>query len=406
VRKVQQGKPVLEQGIARLRQVAAQDPKAARKIAAAGLATARSQAVLTGIGVGAVLGGTAGAGVTECFWEAPPYYSDCPGSYWYPWGSGPSWYGNKFCFSSGFGGWYWPNGGYACWGPSFSLCWNWGWSSSLCWSTWHTYKPWYYYDCPAVVYSTAYIPYYAPVSVQSVAVGVPVAAYEEANVDAPIGEVVEPSNATLPNVAPAPIERGRAKAPESHGVNSAATRFLELGDAAFRAGRYSDAVQQYARSVENAPDEGVLYLVLADALFATRDWHYAAYALRRAFALEPTLVDGSIDKHGFYADPAEFDRQLAVLELFLKDEPLDADARLVLAANYLFGGRPQATVQLLEAPGSAALHAESATGLLLEAARRAQFERSDLGPALIAPTQNGSSTAPGVVAPPLPPRDT
>ena len=35
---------------------------------------------------------------------------------------------------------------------------------------------------------------------------------------------------------------------------------------------------------------GVLFLVLSDALFATGDYHYAAYALRRALELDPGIV--------------------------------------------------------------------------------------------------------------------
>jgi len=58
-----------------------------------------------------------------------------------------------------------------------------------------------------------------------------------------------------------------AAAPESP-LSIAAQRYLELGDRAFREGRYFDAVQFYAKAVEFAPDQGALYLVLSDALFA------------------------------------------------------------------------------------------------------------------------------------------
>ncbi|TAJ11864.1 MAG: hypothetical protein EPO68_14085, partial [Planctomycetota bacterium] len=125
VRHVRSQKPALEAGIANLRAIAAKDPQAARKIAKAGSAAARAQGIVAGVGVGAVLGPAARAGVTKCFWD-PPFYDDCPGSYWYPWGSGLGWYGNDFCFNYGFGSndwhWYWPNGGFAYFGPSLSFC--------------------------------------------------------------------------------------------------------------------------------------------------------------------------------------------------------------------------------------------------------------------------------------------
>jgi tetratricopeptide (TPR) repeat protein len=141
-----------------------------------------------------------------------------------------------------------------------------------------------------------------------------------------------------------------------------------MGDRAFRDGRYGDAVHYYAKAVELAPDEGVAYLVLGDALFATGDYHYAAYALRKALELDPTLIDATVDKREFYGDPRDYDRQIAVLELYLQDHFLDDDARLVLAANYLFGGRPQAAVELLENPFSAEVRASPAGAKVLERA--------------------------------------
>ncbi|MBM3977296.1 MAG: hypothetical protein FJ299_09935 [Planctomycetes bacterium] len=380
VRHVRSKQPKLEEGIGRLRAIAANDPQAASKIALAGSATARAQAILAGVGVRAAMGPLAGAGVTNCYWD-PPYYGYNPGSYWYPWGLGFNWYSKDFCFNFGFGGskwgWYWPLGGYACYGPSLSFCWNYSWNSCLYWSSYYAYKPWHYYGGPAVAYSTCYVPYYAPSYVSYVPTYYPVVVdsepaaatyYEEAAPSAVVANEIPAGEVS----ASIPARANQAPEPLNDPIPSAATRFLELGDAAFRSARYSDAVQHYARAVENAPDEGVLYLVLADALFATRDYHYAAYALRRAFALEPSLASGAIDKRGFYTDPIEFDQQLAALELFVKEHPLDADARLVLAANYVFGGRPQAAVALLQAPAASSLRGESAAALLLAAAEAAQ----------------------------------
>jgi len=35
--------------------------------------------------------------------------------------------------------------------------------------------------------------------------------------------------------------------------------------------------------------------------------------LRRALELDPRLAESTVDKHGFYNDPEEFERQLRVL---------------------------------------------------------------------------------------------
>jgi tetratricopeptide (TPR) repeat protein len=156
-------------------------------------------------------------------------------------------------------------------------------------------------------------------------------------------------------------------------LSIAAERYLTLGDRAFRDGRYSDAVQFYAKAVEYSPNEGVLHLVLADALFATADYRYAAYSLRRALELDPALAGAVVDKHEFYADPADFDRHLAEAETFVANNPADSDARLVLAANFLFGNRPAAAVDLLESHSALSLRADTAATVILKTAREIQY---------------------------------
>lgn len=155
-------------------------------------------------------------------------------------------------------------------------------------------------------------------------------------------------------------------------LSRAAAHYLTVGDQAFQQNRFGDAVHFYAKAIEFAPDEGVLYLILSDALFATGDYHYAAYALRKSLELDPSVVEMIADKHAFYTDPKEFDRQLAVLETFLQDHYTDDDARLLLAANYLFGNRPAAAVDLLESPFSKTVAESPAGQLLLGAAKSIQ----------------------------------
>jgi len=148
---------------------------------------------------------------------------------------------------------------------------------------------------------------------------------------------------------------GRVPAPAKadNSLSITAQRYLDLGDRAFREGRYTDSVQFYAKAVEFAPDQGALYLVLSDALFAAGDYHYGAYAVRRALELDPALIETSVDKHAFYPEPPLFDQQLTVLERYLAEHPDDRDARLVLGLNYLFGGRAADAVRTLEAAAAA-----------------------------------------------------
>ena len=218
----------------------------------------------------------------------------------------------------------------------------------------HYYYPYYY----STVVHHVYDDYYDDDIVIVVDDG------DDVYVEEPVGEVVAGGEV---------VDEPAVDSTLRLSLNIAAERYLTLGDRAFREGRFTDAAQFYAKAVEYAPDEGVLHLVLADALFATGDYHYAAFSIRRAFELDPALADAIVDKHEFYSDPADFDRHLAEAELFLGKNPTDVDVRLVLATNYLFGSRPAAAVDLLEGSFSLSVRADTAAKAVLESARRVQY---------------------------------
>ncbi len=322
--------PGRDYGQLRKRYAAAQasDPTLAGNVASASRAAAAAATLSTGI----VL---SGSGIIVGSGYCPDYASDpvgwCNWWYWndfYPgfcgyWlGNCGIWFGWGYCPFSWFCDWYWP--GY---GGSYG-------------GSWYPYYSQAY--PPAVVYET--------VVYQQ-------AASPEVAADAPAPEYAA-------EAAPAVVE-------ESPTLLRAAAEYLALGDRAFAEGRYGSAVHYYAKAVEFAPEDGVVHLVLSDALFATGDYHYAASALRRALQLAPELAATAIDKHEFYGDPADFEAQLALLEAYLEDHFLDDDARLVLAANYLFGGYAAKAVELLEAPFSLEVRQSPAGATLLGAARAA-----------------------------------
>jgi len=287
--------------------------------------------------------------------------------YGYGYGYQSGWYNNCYWGGWGWGGycnWIWGWGGY-CWGSWWNSYWYNGgyWRSGYC-PSFYWYGP-FYPASSSIVYQTVTTDTTADV------VYIYEEPQEEVYVDAPLaeGEVVVAED--WAGGAPLPSVGGN--------LNRAADHYLTLGDQAFQESRFGDAVHFYAKAVEYSPKDGILYLILADALFATGDYHYAAYALRRAFELDSELAQSVVDKHNFYADPTEFDRQLAVLELYIQDHFLDDDARLVLATNYLFGGRPAEAVDLLENAFSREITTEPAGAALLEAARRIQYGVTNRG---------------------------
>ncbi|HEX6882897.1 MAG TPA: tetratricopeptide repeat protein [Planctomycetota bacterium] len=276
-------------------------------------------------GGGVKPGGYRGGGSSSGSW-------DCD-----PWGWDSCWNGG-FYVGVGFG-WGWG------WGCSWGYPWYWSCYYPAWW--WWSY-PNYYYDYCA--YPATTVIYTQPAT--------EVVYVETASEPVGEGVVGAPANGAVAPPAAAPSA-----------LSIAAQRYLDLGDRAFREGRYTDAVQFYAKAVEFAPDQGALYLVLADALFAAGDYHYAAYAIRRSVELDPALLETRVDKHGFYPDPALFDQQLAALEDYLFRHADDRDARLVLALNYLFGARPADAVRTL---ANTSVSQDPAAQKVLDEARAAQ----------------------------------
>ncbi|MDF1839057.1 MAG: hypothetical protein P1V35_14410, partial [Planctomycetota bacterium] len=248
---------------------------------------------------------------------------------WNMWGSGYGWFWCPTQWATAC--WwdsYWYNGGY----------WNYG------------YRPSFYYSGPFTPPSYTVI-----VQVNEA----PIEIVEEVLVDpsppVQVGEAVAPAPAVVP------------------AINRAAEYYLTLGDRAFRAGRYSDAVHHYGKAVEYSPGEGILYLILSDALFATGDYHYGAFTLRKAFDLDPGLVDLTVDKRSFYDRPVDLDAQMTRARTFNLQNPGDNDARLMLIANEVFVGNPAGALNLLGQPEAAAT-AQSTAGILLGERARADLE--------------------------------
>jgi hypothetical protein len=295
------------------------DPKGAREILVTSKLAGRGLDVGVGVATGAI-GGVygspyrgGGSSGSSSSWVCDPWGYDYWGSCSFSW----SWCGSGWYFP-----WYW-----ACYYPV------WWWCS----------QPYYYSDyC-----------FYQPAT--TVVYTQPEVVYVEPPAES-VGEAVVPAPPAEPGQIAPPV----AESP----LSIAAQRYLELGDRAFREGRYTDAVQFYAKSVEFAPDQAALYLVLSDALFASGDYHYGAYAVRRALELDPTLVESQIDKHDFYPDPKQFDAQLAALEAYVAGHPNDRDARLVLALNYLFSARAPDAARVIESATPAMSEDQAAQKIL------------------------------------------
>lgn len=243
------------------------------------------------------------------------------------------------------------------WGSGYGWFWcptQW---ATACWwdSYWYHGGSWSYGYRPSFYYCGPFTPSYYTVIVQVNETPIAVEQEEAASPPVQVAEAVAPAPAVVP------------------AINRAAEYYLTLGDRAFRAGRYTDAVHHYGKAVEYSPGEGILYLILSDALFATGDYHYGAFTLRKAFDLDPGLVDLTVDKRSFYDRPVDLDAQMTRARTFNLQNPEDNDARIMLIANEVFTGNPAAALSLLRQPQAAGT-AQSTAGILLGERARADLE--------------------------------
>jgi len=255
------------------------------------------------------------------------------------WNSSWGWslHGGHGSFGYGVSLWYpWYHYHHHYWNVGYSNCWWNSWSDPYCpsWNYWWypstTYCPTYLYVPSSVVYVD-----YAPAAESDpVPVGgYPVGGYPVGGdivVGSPVGGSVE-------------IRDGGA-ADRNLPPHELAKKYVELGDFYFKAGRFDDAEDAYARARTYAPDDASVHFVLADAAFATGDYPFAAFLIGEALRLDPSLVSADTDKRLFYGDPKVFDEQMATLDKYLTEKPYDASAHLVRGYNLRFAGKPTAAV--------------------------------------------------------------
>ena len=69
-----------------------------------------------------------------------------------------------------------------------------------------------------------------------------------------------------------------------------AEKHVSLGDFYFKEGRFQEASESYLRALAYAPEDASIHFVLADALFATGDYHYAAFLISEGLRLDANLA--------------------------------------------------------------------------------------------------------------------
>lgn len=224
---------------------------------------------------------------------------------------------------------YWHHG---CWGGHWDNWWHHMWDEhpvafGFGLTSWGVNRLNYWFG-----YNTYYNPYYYepyPVS-QSVTIDYsqPLTVYEQAAYAEPAA--AEPAAATT------------AEAPAADPGMEA----FEAARSAFIAGDYDAALSSLNTALSDRPDDATLHEFRALIMFATGKYKDAAAGLNAVLAVGPgwdwTTLSGLYSSIDVYTD------QLRKLEVYVKQNPQAADARFVLAYQYITAGHTAEAAQQLQ----------------------------------------------------------
>ncbi len=135
---------------------------------------------------------------------------------------------------------------------------------------------------------------------------------------------------------------GRRAEPEAdNGMTPPEPTLVDLGNAAFNAGDYEEAVRFYVGAVLVDDSDAAARLFYGLAQFALGDNDLAAMALRRALDLWPELIEQPIDLRSLYPDIASFESHLDNLVKFVDEHASNRNALFVLGYVYYATAQPE-----------------------------------------------------------------
>jgi tetratricopeptide (TPR) repeat protein len=159
----------------------------------------------------------------------------------------------------------------------------------------------------------------------------------------------QPGDASQQAAAPAynysqPIST--TAAPPESSVADQATSAFDQARGAFKAGDYDQALQLVQQALAQMPSDTTLHEFLALVLFAQGKYEQAAAPLYAVLSVGPGWDWTTLS--GMYPDVETYTRQLRNLEAYLKTNPKSAQARFVLAYQYLCEGHVEDAVAQLK----------------------------------------------------------
>ncbi len=170
-----------------------------------------------------------------------------------------------------------------------------------------------------------------------------------------------PATPASPMSAPASIANPK---PEP-GTLASVKEFAEKGEAAFKAGNYQGAVYAWRHAVVDDPQNGLLTMMLGQALFATGKFEEAAGATQAAMHHLPKEQWGVVVGHytELYGKTHDYTEQLRALEKAMKAKSDDPALRFLTGFQYAYLGFADQAIDQLNHAVKLAPHDEMAKQL-------------------------------------------
>ncbi len=245
-------------------------------------------------------------------------------------GYGRGYYGRGYGYGRGWGGY--PYYGY---GLGFGLGLGVGYGLGYGYGGYGGYSG---YGYPAYGYGYGYDPYYY---------GTGAAPYYPAGAPAnaaPYAGAVAPPSATTS--APASIAQPEA----AIGMAKSTREFAEKGEAAFKSGDYQGAVYAWRHAAVDDPQNGLITMMLGQALFAIGKYDEAAGAIQAAMHRLPKEQWGVVVGHHteLYGKSSDYTAQLRALERAMKSKSEDPALRFLTAFQYAYLGFTDRAIEQLD----------------------------------------------------------
>jgi tetratricopeptide (TPR) repeat protein len=131
---------------------------------------------------------------------------------------------------------------------------------------------------------------------------------------------------------------------------ASATDFVGLGEDAFRAGQYAEALRDWQHSMVDDPNNGAVVLLMAQAMFALGQYDQAANTTQMAMQMLPESEWGNVVKNytQLYGNIEDYTNQLRAAEKARDAKPDDGAVRFVLGYHFGFLNYPKQAVRELD----------------------------------------------------------